>query len=74
MGKDDGSVTVSADDDLMTRAEKIVHVCGFRGAAGGFAVDVFRVLQAYEKADRELAEFNKRAQRKANDVSEPVNQ
>lgn len=49
-------VNVYADDDLMTRAQKIVHLLGFRGATGGHAVDVFRLLQAYEKADRDAAQ------------------
>ena len=52
---EDGSVMVRAEDDLMTRAEKIVHVLGYRGAIGGFVINVYRVLQAYEKADREKA-------------------
>lgn len=56
--EDDGSITVSADDDLMTRAEKIVHVMGMRGAVGGFVINVYRVLQAYEREDREKAELN----------------
>lgn len=53
--KDDGSVTIHASDDLMTRAEKIVHVLGYRGAVGGFVINVYRVLQAYEKADAEAS-------------------
>lgn len=39
------TVTVIATDDLMTRAEKIVHFMGFRGATGGYAINVFRLLQ-----------------------------
>ena len=54
-GFGDRSVAVYASDDLMTRAEKIVHVLGSRGAVGGFAIDVFRVLQEYERADSEEA-------------------
>jgi hypothetical protein len=55
----DRGVNVYAEDDLMTRAQKIVHLLGFRGATGGFAVDVFRLLQAYEKADREKSAARK---------------
>ena len=51
----DKGVTATANDDLMTRAEKIVWLLGFRGAIGGHAVDVFRLLQAYEKLDRDKA-------------------
>ena len=51
----DKGVTATAADDLMTRAEKVVWLLGFRGATGGHAVDVFRLLQAYEKLDRDKA-------------------
>lgn len=51
----DKGVVADAGDDLMTRAEKIVWLLGFRGATGGHALDVFRLLQAYEKLDREKA-------------------
>ena len=54
--KDDGTVLVRTGDDLMTRAEKIVHVMGYRGAVGDFVLTVYRVLHAYEKADREAAQ------------------
>ncbi len=54
-------VFVYADDDLMTRAEKIVHLMGVRGAVGGYAVNVFRLLQAYEKADQEAKAADQKA-------------
>jgi hypothetical protein len=50
---EDGSVWVTADDDLMTRAEKIVWSLGYRGATGGFAINVYRVLELYAKYDTE---------------------
>ena len=51
--EDRNTVTVYASDDLMTRAEKIVHIMGYRGATAGFAINIYRLLQAYEKADAE---------------------
>lgn len=50
---DGNSVILHASDDLMTRAQNIVHILGYRGAVGNFVVDVYRVLQRYEALDRE---------------------
>ena len=44
-------INISADDDLMTRAENIVRLFGYRGAVGNFVLDLYRLLQAYEKLD-----------------------
>lgn len=42
-----------ADDDLMTRAEKIVWLLGYRGITEHMSVPIFRVLQDYERLDAE---------------------
>ena len=44
-------ITVNAKDDLLTRAEKIVRMMGFEGAVGGYVINIYRLLQAYEQAD-----------------------
>ena len=54
--EDTGTVFLRTSDDLMTRAEKIVHVLGYRGAVGGFVINVYRVLQKYEELDRTKAQ------------------
>lgn len=43
---------ISADDDLLTRAENIVWFLGYRGATGDFVLQVHRLLREYEKADK----------------------
>ena len=53
--KEPESIMLYAGDDLMTRAEKIVHLLGYRGAVGGFVLEVYRMLQTYERLDREAA-------------------
>ena len=60
-GFDDNGVVAFASDDLMTRAEKIVHLMGYRGAVAGFAVNVFRLLQEYERLDTERQQATGRA-------------
>ena len=37
------SITLYAEDDNMTRAEKIVRVLGYRGATASFEKEVWRV-------------------------------
>lgn len=52
--EEDRSQTLYAADDLMTRAEKLVWMMGWRGSGiGGRIIDVYRFLQVYEKLDRE---------------------
>jgi len=48
---EDNTVAIYVEDDLMTRAENIVWLLGFRGETGGVAVNVFRLLQEYKKLD-----------------------
>lgn len=45
-----------AGDDLMTRAQKIVHILGFRGDVGGFILETYRMLQKYEQLDKQAKE------------------
>ena len=45
-------VELFASDDLITRAEKITKIF-VRGAIGSYIIDVYRILQCYEKLDRE---------------------
>jgi hypothetical protein len=53
--KEPDTITLYASDDLMTRAEKIVWMVGYRGAIGGYVLDMYRLLQTYERLDRESA-------------------
>lgn len=41
-----------ASDDLLKRAENIVYFVGYRGAVGGFVLEVYRLLKAYEALDQ----------------------
>jgi hypothetical protein len=47
--------TISACDDLLTRAENIVWIMGYRGAVGNFVLNVHHLLREYERADQERA-------------------
>lgn len=51
----EGMLLAYNTDDLMTRAEKIVYAVGYRGAVGNYVIAVYRVLQAYEKVDSQVA-------------------
>ena len=50
------TVQINSNDDLMTRAEKIVKIVGYTGAVSGIVIDVYRLLQKYEKLDKEQDE------------------
>lgn len=51
----DGTQTIqlSSGDDLVTRAEKIVHVLGFRGSVGDQILLVYNVLKSYKQMDED---------------------
>lgn len=51
-------IKVYADDDLVTRAEKIVWSMNIRGSAGDYIIAVYRILQAYDILDRETGKTN----------------
>jgi hypothetical protein len=46
------TVELRPDDDLMTRAERIVVVMGITGATDKFILSAYRVLKAYQQLDQ----------------------
>jgi hypothetical protein len=67
--KEPETIMLNSGDDLMSRAEKIVRVMGFRGAVGGYTLDIYRMLQKYEKLDND--EANARAEADEIDEDRP---
>jgi hypothetical protein len=45
------SVTLYADDDLLTRAEKLVFLMGFTGAVGDHVLTMYKALKMYQELD-----------------------
>ncbi len=54
--KEDNLIHLYSNDKLIDRAEKIVKALGYGGAIGEFTMTVYRVLEIYERLDREQAE------------------
>ena len=65
-------VMLSAADDLVTRAEKVVAILGYRGAVGGFVLDVYRVLKGYEELDAQAAQQRSPLETVGDDKKWPV--
>jgi hypothetical protein len=53
------SIMLYAEDDLVTRAEKIVWILGHRGAVGNFVLEVHRMLKKYEELGQKAASMKK---------------
>ena len=49
------TITLYAKDDLITRAENVVYLLGYRGAVGNYVIEIYRLLQKYEELDKKEA-------------------
>lgn len=49
---DKKNIILYASDDLVQRAENIVYLLGYRGAIGGYVLDVHNLLRTYAELDR----------------------